>query len=365
MKRLYQLTLAVIFLTTQAFAGSFSQGTPNIKDLTTLAFGPNGILFVGDSQSAAIFALDLNDNTPNKEAKQLRVTDVDEKIAGLMGATAKDIHIHDLAVNPVSQNVYLSVTRGEGNDAVQALLRILPSGNIEDVSLQNIKFAKKEITSAVAVGAKDRRGRSLRAQAITDLAYTNGQLFVAGLSNEEFASTLRKVSYPFNESETAASLEIYHAAHKKYETHSPIRTLMTYQLNNTPHVLAAYTCTPLVTIPIDQLKNGNHVKGKTVGELGSGNRPLDMIAYKNGDKEYILLANNNRALMKIDPANIEKTEAITTPVTERYGTSGVPFIATNQVGVQQMDNLNADHVIILKRESNGSLNLNSLPKRRL
>ncbi|MFT5368249.1 MAG: hypothetical protein ACI8V2_003212 [Candidatus Latescibacterota bacterium] len=365
MRRIYQSALAILFFATQALASSFMQGTPDIKAFGSLAFGPDGILFVGDAQNATIYAIDLNDKTPNNGTEQLRVRDIDEKIAGLMGATAKDIQIHDLAVNPISQNVYISVTRGNGNDAVQALLRIVPSGDIEDVSLQNVKYATKEIVSAVSADAKDRRGRSLRSQAITDLAYSSGKLFVAGLSNEEFSSTLRTISYPFDDNETVASLEIYHAAHKKYETNSPIRTLMTYTLGNEPHVLAAYTCTPLVTIPIVQLQNGSHVKGKTVGELGSGNRPLDMIAYKSGGKEYILLANNNRALMKIDPANIEITEAITTPVTERYGTRGVPFINTNQVGVQQLDNLNVDHVIILQRMSNGSLNLNSLSKDRL
>lgn len=365
MKYIYQSALVILFFATQTVAGSYMQGSPDIKSFGSLAFGPEGILFVGDSQNGTIYAIDLKDKTPNTSTQRLQVRDVDEKVASLMGSTAKDIRIHDLAVNPISQNVYISVTRGSGNDAVQALLRITSSGAIEDVSLENVAFAKKNISSVVAPDAKDRRGRSLRAQAITDIAYASGKLFIAGLSNEEFSSTLRTIAYPFDENETAASLEIYHAAHKKYETHSPIRTLMTYTLGDEPHVLAAYTCTPLVTIPIVQLQNGSHVKGKTVGELGSGNRPLDMIAYKNGDKEYILLANSNRALMKIDPKNIEVTEAITTPVTERYGTSGVPFINTNKVGVQQLDNLNADHVIILQRMSNGSLNLESLPKGRL
>ena len=80
---------------------------------------------------------------------------------------------------------------------------------------------------------------------------------------------------------------------------------MAYQLNETPHVLASYTCTPLVTFPIAKIKEGAHLMGTTVAELGSRNTPLDMIAYQSGDKEYILVANSNRALMKIDPKNIE------------------------------------------------------------
>ena len=160
--------------------------------------------------------------------------------------------------------------------------------------------------------------------------------------------------------------DLYHAAHKKYETHSPIRTLMTYTLNNEPHVLAAYTCTPLVTFPISQLTNGSHVKGKTVGEFGSGNRPLDMIAYQTRGKEFILLANDRRALMKIDPAKIEmQKEGLTEPVEERFGTAGVDFINTNVIGIQQLDNLNANHVLVLQRLGNGALNLQSIQKRRL
>jgi hypothetical protein len=89
---------------------------------------------------------------------------------------------------------------------------------------------KKDLSNPVSAEAKDRRGRNMRAGAITDLAYADGKIYIAGLSNQEFASTLRVVSYPFEDSETASSLEFYHAAHKKYETHSPIRTLMTYTL---------------------------------------------------------------------------------------------------------------------------------------
>jgi hypothetical protein len=227
-------------------------------------------------------------------------------------------------------------------------------------------FSKKELTNPISMDAKSSRGESMRVEAITDLVYSDGALYVAGLSNEEFASTLRVVSFPFDPFETATSIEIYHAAHQKYETHAPIRTLMTYQLENKPHVLASYTCTLLVTFPIEQLKNGVHLNGKTVAEFGSGNRPLDMIAYKNNGKDFILMANSNRSLMKIDTVDIvnQKT-GITTPVTERYGTSGIPFISVNQVNVMQIDNLNAEYIVALQRTSNGSLNLRSLAKSRL
>lgn len=346
-------------------SAAMRSGTPDIRSVGSLAFGPNGVLLIGDSVSGSIFAVDLDDRTPNGEAAGLEVTDIDEKLAAMLGTTAKRVRIHDLAVNPISQNTYLTVSRGRGEDAVNVLIRVTPSGDISDVPLTDVSFDVKTISSVVSPEKKNRRGRSLRAEAITDIAYVNGDVYIAGLSNEEFSSTLRVVSYPFDKKEAATSLEIFHAAHKKYETHSPIRTLLPYELQSVPHLLAAYTCTPLVTFTIDELTDGAHVKGKTVAELGSGNRPLDMLTYEMDGKEYILLANSNRTMMKIDPDDIATATAITDPITKRYGTAGVEYIAVAQVGVQQLDNLNADHVLVLQRMGNGSLNLRSLRKARL
>ena len=80
---------------------------------------------------------------------------------------------------------------------------------------------------------------------------------VTGLSNKEFASTFRAVDFPFNEKEMHSSLEIYHAAHGKYETHSPIKTFTTAQINGEPHVIASYTCTPLVVFPLSKWLMGS------------------------------------------------------------------------------------------------------------
>ena len=365
MKKVLITALALLVVATTAMASplkaNFMNGTPDVKSMGSLSFGPEGILFIGDSQSAAIFAIDAMDKAPAGDAVKIEVTGIDKKIAAMLGTTIEDIQILDMAVNPTSQNAYLSVSRG----GMDILLRVTPAGAIEEVSLKDVSYSRKALANPVSMDAKSRRGQSLRGEAITDLVYSDGALYIAGLSNEEFASTLRKVAFPFDDSETATSIEIYHAAHQQYETHAPIRTLTAYNLDQAPHVLASYTCTPLVTFPVSKLENGVHLMGKTVAEFGSGNRPLDMIVYTSGDNDYILMANSNRALMKIDPRDIEKSEAITTPVTERYGTAGTKFIAINQVGVQQIDNLNGDYVLALQRMSNGSLDLRSMQKSRL
>jgi hypothetical protein len=43
-------------------------------------------------------------------------------------------------------------------------------------------------------------GQLERNLAITDITYYEGEIFVAGVSNEEFASKLRLIRYPFTDS---------------------------------------------------------------------------------------------------------------------------------------------------------------------
>ena len=89
---------------------------------------------------------------------------------------------------------------------------------------------------------------------------------------------------------------------------------MPYQIEGEPHLLAAYTCTPLVKFPVAELKPGTQVKGTTIAELGNRNRPLDMIVYEKDGKDYLLLANSSRGVMKITTDGIAGSRASIKPV---------------------------------------------------
>src|SRR5205085_12659732 len=141
------------------------------------------------------------------------------------------------------------------------------------VSLKGISYSTTAITNAPAEDAKDQRGRPLRVSSVSDISFVDGKVMVTGLSNQEFSSTFRSIPFPFTKQQDATSLEIYHAAHKQYETFAPIRTFTTATISGKKYLVASYTCTPLVLFPIDDLKPGTHVKGRTVAEMGSGNSP--------------------------------------------------------------------------------------------
>lgn len=318
-------------------------GSPKLTSIGPLAFGPDDVLFIADPQAAAIVAVKLPAASKTQPNAKLRIEGIDSKIASMLGTEARDILIQDMAVNPSTGEAYLSVSRGRGPEAQAALIRVAPDGTLTDVALKDVPFAKADLPSAPS-------GRG-RAEAITDMAYVDGRVFVAGLSNEEFASKLRAIPYPFSQLDAGASVEIFHGAHGQFETRSPVRTFVPYTIAGEPYLLAAYTCTPLVKFPVSELKPGAHVKGTTVAELGNRNKPLDMVAYTKGGKSYLLLANSSRGVMKITTDGIDKAESITKRID---GTAGQTYETIGSLkGVEQLDALGDGHALILSRGDNG------------
>ena len=324
-----------------------------------LAFAPEGVLLVGDSIAGAVFALDTGDTQPGPAGK-LNIANLSEKVAAMLGATVEEISIRDMAVNPLSGNVYISVGRGRGVDATPVILKSDRAGNLSELSLDNIKHASVSISDGPAHDAVDARGNKRRSDTITDLGFVDGKVVVAGISNEEFSSVLRAYAYPFTGETKGANIEIYHGAHGKYETNAPIRTFIPYDVDGKKTILATFTCTPLVKIPVGELQPGAKVKATTIAELGNMNRPLDMIAYKQAGHDYILLANSHRGLMKIDADNLEQYH----PITEHVkATKGVPYSTVEELkGVTRLAKLDDGNALIMIADgANASLQTIALP----
>ena len=332
----------------------FANSTPEIKSISALAFGPDGVLFIGDSKSASVFAIATNDLEKAEKGTAVDIKKFDLKVASALGTTVENISIQDLAVNPISKKLYCAV---QLNDGSSALLKI-DGENLTAVNLKNVSYSSVSINNAPTEDAKDQRGRPLRGNSITDLSFYYGKVLVSGLSNQEFSSTFRSIPFPFTKVQDQSSLEIYHAAHKQYETFAPIRTFTASEINGKKYLIASYTCTPLVLFPLEDLKPGTHVKGRTIAEMGSGNSPLDMITLMKGGESFLLMANSARAVFKIRYKNIESYQgALTTPVEENFGTAGVDFVTLPVMNVVQLEKLDDTQFIILQRKTNGDLDL--------
>jgi len=346
-------------------SASLKRGTPDLKSAGPMAFGPDGILFVGDTTGAALFAIDTGDRSRTEKPAAIKVENISKKIADMLGTRPQQVRINDLAINPLSGNAYLSVSRGRGPDASPLIFRVNGDGKLEELSLENARFARADIPNAPAAGAQapaKAKGKGQmpdpRSLSITDVAYVDGRVFVAGLSNEEFSSRLLAIPFPFNSEVDGASVEIYHGSHGRFETRSPIRTFVTYKIKGEPYLLASYTCTPLVKVPVADLKAGAHVKGTTIAELGNRNNPLDMVVYQKDGKDYLLLTNSSRGVMKIPTEGAGQAASITSRVPDRQGL-GYETIASLK-DVEQLDQLDGARAVILVRGQGGALNLETI-----
>jgi hypothetical protein len=343
------------------FSASAAPTDAKLQSAGALAFAPNGVLLIGDSAGGQIVAVETGD-TAKAGAGKVEIADLSAKIAALLGTTPDQVSVNDVAVNPISGSVYMSVSRGLGPEAKPVVLKADRAGALTEVKVDSLKRTAVSLSDAPAPDAKNARGQLMRTEAITDLGFVNGQVLVAGLSNEEFASSMRSFAYPFSASSKGASIEMYHGAHGQFETAAPVRTFMTYDIGGKPNVLAAYTCTPLVKIPVDQFKPGAKIKATTIAELGNRNRPLDMIAYRKGGQDFILMANSARGLMKIDAKEIDKHAAATSITSRIPDKAGVPYetLAEYANTVVQLDKVDDTSAVIVVADADRTTSLKTI-----
>lgn len=355
--------LLTVSVRAEDWTAGMREGKPAMKSMGPLAFGPDGVLFAADTRSAAVFAIATGDTEAAKApGAPLKVEGLDRKVAALLGTAPDSILIDDMAVNPLSRSAYLAVSRGRGPDAIPVLVRVSPDGTMEVVKLDKVKFARADLPDAPVDGVvgEGRRQSNPRQESITDVAFFQDRVIIAGLSNEEFASTLRAIPFPFQKVDDGTSVEIYHGAHGRFETRAPIRTLVPINIGDEPNLLAAYTCTPLVQFPVKQLEPGAKIRGKTVAELGNRNRPLDMIVYQKDGKDYLLLANSSRGVMKIKADEIVGADPIESPVREERKGVGYETLK-DWNGVEHLDKLDDGHALVLRRGGDKAVTMESMP----
>lgn len=332
-------------------ANGLHRGAAEVQTLGAMAFAPNGTLFVADNRAAALHAIDPDDQGTATFNNRFFARDIDQKVAALLGTTKDRVRFHDMAVHPRSRNIYLTVSRLDGTAAQPALIRVKGPEQVEVVDLGNIKFATTPIPGAPARDANTPWGQPQWTLSVTDLSFVDGEVYVAGLSNEQFASSLRRVPFPFGREGKLTTVEIYHTSHDKWETASPIEAFLPITINGTPMIVAGYGCSPIATFHRSEIGTAKHLRGKTVAELGGGNRPIDIVRYQNKGKDWILVANSHRTLMRLDPAAIATAPAMTTPVSQAYEPGGVSYLPVASAGVMQIDDFNADMLAMLQRDT--------------
>jgi hypothetical protein len=354
-----------------------------------LTFAPDGTLFVGDNISSAVFAYKTDQAQPERldpNAPPLEVDSVDKRIASIVHSAIGHVEINGMAVHPTSREIYLSVSRHSSGGVTPAIVKVSPTGTIHEFNLNTPARSEFRIKDAPTPDQHfaDRAGQwpvpspeqyhekaatPMRSMTIVDMKFHNGELYIAGISNEEFASTLRRVPYPFTDKISETKIKIYHDAHAQWETRAPIRAMTFANVDGKDTLIAGYTCSPLVLIPVEDLKNGAQVEGHVIGDMGNG-QPISMfiVKYNGGESLFVTNAAHDPRIIPI--ASLQHAKVITEadsnhkPILDTTGLpEGVVGNAVMFVGSSlHADVLDDKFIVSLTRNANsGNLNLESLP----
>ncbi|MDB5322253.1 MAG: hypothetical protein JWN40_3884, partial [Phycisphaerales bacterium] len=108
-------------------------------------------------------------------------------------------------------------------------------------------------------------------------------------------------------------------------------------------------------IPLDEIKDGAHVRGKTIAELGYGNTPADLITYskpENGQsRDYLMLLSFERGGSAIPLSQVEAANAkpgLESPV-QYSQLAGLDPIAAPLAGAIRIDNFDDQSFIVVRR----------------
>jgi hypothetical protein len=364
-------------LTRAMYARESSTATSTLLSAGPVLFAPDvsadgaAVLFAADVARATVFAFELPAEAPAPGNTEVRVEQLGSKVASLLGVNREDAVIRGLTVHPTSHAAYLSIARGRGAGAGPAIVRAGTDGELSIVDLDSVPATFFELDDAPRLDderldawldgtdstsqTREIHGVTLniaqvpvRRSTVTDLAWVGGTLFVAGLSNEEFTSRLRQIAYPFDGSAIETSVEIFHVDHGKYETQSPIRALTSFDSGSS--ILASYTCTPVVHFPLDELRGGGLVRGRTVAELGPMNQPFSLVSYERDGEEFLLVSNTRHPLLRIPAASIAGQDALDAPLSDPDASVGVPRESLEHAGVTWMANLDRESVVVVQND---------------
>ena len=257
---------------TTAFLKKPQSGGLKFNGAGVMHAAPFGLLLVAES-GGSLVAVDTGHTGGFKPVKPL--ANFGAKVAGALGTTTDKITINDLKANPETGILYLSVRRSDG---LSTVLTLDHSGQLAALDTAKLNWVR------IALSEK------LRISRISAIGMFNNRVLAAGQSNDAFRSKIFSIPAPMTHGATANvfSTDTYHVAHGRWETKAPIQSFIMTQEAGNPYLVGSFACTPIAKFPLRNLKDGAQIKGTSVLELGSGNRPLDMFTYSSGGRQWLV-----------------------------------------------------------------------------
>ena len=330
------------------------------RQIGRMSFATDGVLLVADRGNGSVVAIDTGDTGSATPLKK-RIDNIDTLIAGALGTKAAGVQIVDMVVNRINGRIYLSVIRKQ--DGISALLTIDGSGKVAAVNLAKARHVRITLPGD---------GKA-KVSNVTGVKLAGSRVLAAGQSGREFASKIYSIPLPLEHGNSAAvySTETFHVAHGRWETRAPIQSFIPIKEKGKTYIVGSFNCTPIAKFPVDGLESGAKIKGTSVVELGSGNRPVDMFIYKKGGKDWLVTNTDRfhhkrrpigpsqywgcRVDMKYLGAKETNEKAARRTVKKKKGPEGMEVLDV-LFGVKHIDQFANDKVVVL-RDTKGKLSL--------
>src|SRR5262249_18201372 len=223
----FPMRLLLVIAIACCLGAAVNVSAAEINSISRLAVGPGNVLFVADWKAGRVHAITLPEAPQRPTGTAFNILDLETLLSKQVGGAT--VTVEDMVARPGTAEVYIAVSYGAAK--TPALIMVTSDGKARRVDLGAAKSTSTALRDALPTPHEFWRETPERSFTVTDMKWRDGELFIAGLSNQEFASTLRRIKYPFGSQQSITSVEIYHTGHNLIETRAPIRALSFATLN--------------------------------------------------------------------------------------------------------------------------------------
>src|SRR5262245_23497060 len=193
----------------------------DIKSISRLAAGPGNVLFVADWKTARVHAITLPQAAQKPSGTAFNILDLESLLSKQVGGAR--ITVEDMVVRPGTAEVYVAVSYGAAKNP--ALFVVTSDQKARRIDLKAAKSTSIALRDAPTTQYEFWKETPERSFTVTDMKWREGELFIAGLSNQEFASTLRRGRDPFDSEQSITSVENHQQGQHQIEKHGPDRAI--------------------------------------------------------------------------------------------------------------------------------------------
>ena len=198
------LTITVV----GCLSAAMNASAADIKSISRLAAGPGNVLFVADWKAGRVHAVTLAPASQKPSGANFNIFDLEALLSAQVGGAK--VTVEDMVARPGTAEVYVAVSYGAAK--TPALIAVTSDHKARRIDLKAAKSTFTELRDAPSAKSEFWNEIPERSFTVTDMKWHNGEVFVAGLSNQDFASTLRRVKYPFDSKQSTTCEPAHHNA---------------------------------------------------------------------------------------------------------------------------------------------------------